>query len=561
MLTGGGRGGIVMEAIRRRAVPEQGRVLRGRDGPFVRHVRAERLGDAGPRLSRASTRSCAGISWTCSTGPVWVWARTGTTMMMGKTPADVSSSGNVRYEFGGRGHGSRAARRRRRGGDVLGRPGGAVRPRGGRRRAGLAHAPHDARQQGGQRRVLPVARPVHGRCTWCRAGRATTAGWRATRCPGAAASSRARRTRRPPRRCTMTVADGPGRERVRRVHGHGAAPGRAEGGVCPGLRGPARVARGRARRRAAERDARGRLLRRRDRAGALREARRRTRGAARGRGILSQPDHGHGVHPQPDRRVRARGRAREARAGRRARGVGVVRARREAVRGRGADAHAGLPGLLYARSRWGVWVLTTALSLLAKLRIVDLLVRLFPESSAGLKIPEYPELNLRSSWIPRTCECVGMALRLLRARGRILWERGRNYAQHRGTTIEDIRRTLVLFLGIRMMAWCYVYFLGRSSKQGENSSSEPFLSDYLRIKLAGATPNLVNWWLWNIICFANVKTIMNDRQCSLPYNSVDGQRQDKWTQCPISRQEVLPKPIQDAMRSNEPLCNAIPKTM
>ncbi|KAI0912607.1 FAD/NAD(P)-binding domain-containing protein [Ustulina deusta] len=57
----------------------------------------------------------------------------------------------------------------------------------------------------------------------------------------------------------------------------------------------------------------------------------------------------------------------------------------------------GLPGLLYARSRWGVWVLTTALSLLAKLRIVDLLVRLFPESSGGLKIPEYPELNLRSS--------------------------------------------------------------------------------------------------------------------------------------------------------------------
>ncbi|KAI8947612.1 FAD/NAD(P)-binding domain-containing protein, partial [Xylaria longipes] len=56
----------------------------------------------------------------------------------------------------------------------------------------------------------------------------------------------------------------------------------------------------------------------------------------------------------------------------------------------------GVPGILYAESAWGVWLLGTIISLVAKLRIVDLLVRLLPEDKGGLKIPEYPELKLDS---------------------------------------------------------------------------------------------------------------------------------------------------------------------
>ncbi|RWA13147.1 hypothetical protein EKO27_g1963 [Xylaria grammica] len=56
----------------------------------------------------------------------------------------------------------------------------------------------------------------------------------------------------------------------------------------------------------------------------------------------------------------------------------------------------GLPRLLYAESRWGVWILTTVVWLMSKLRIVDLVFKLAPENSGGLQIPEYPELNLSS---------------------------------------------------------------------------------------------------------------------------------------------------------------------
>ncbi|KAI0465839.1 hypothetical protein F4859DRAFT_499428 [Xylaria cf. heliscus] len=54
----------------------------------------------------------------------------------------------------------------------------------------------------------------------------------------------------------------------------------------------------------------------------------------------------------------------------------------------------GSPDLLYAQSAWGVWFLTTIISLMAKLRLIDLIVRLMPEDKGGLKIPEYPELRL-----------------------------------------------------------------------------------------------------------------------------------------------------------------------
>ncbi|TGJ79558.1 hypothetical protein E0Z10_g9199, partial [Xylaria hypoxylon] len=58
-----------------------------------------------------------------------------------------------------------------------------------------------------------------------------------------------------------------------------------------------------------------------------------------------------------------------------------------------------IPGLLrflYPQSRWGVWILTTIIWLISKSRVVDLLVKFAPEDSAGLKIPEYPELGLSS---------------------------------------------------------------------------------------------------------------------------------------------------------------------
>ncbi|KAI1429681.1 FAD/NAD(P)-binding domain-containing protein [Xylaria sp. FL1777] len=56
----------------------------------------------------------------------------------------------------------------------------------------------------------------------------------------------------------------------------------------------------------------------------------------------------------------------------------------------------GFPRIVYAQTRWGLWILTSVIWLLAKLRIVDLLARLFSENSGRVKIPEYPELNLRS---------------------------------------------------------------------------------------------------------------------------------------------------------------------
>lgn len=55
----------------------------------------------------------------------------------------------------------------------------------------------------------------------------------------------------------------------------------------------------------------------------------------------------------------------------------------------------GTPGILYAESRWGVWLITTVIWLVAKLRILDVLLRVWPEDSGGLKVPEYPELNLK----------------------------------------------------------------------------------------------------------------------------------------------------------------------
>ncbi|KAI1361664.1 FAD/NAD(P)-binding domain-containing protein [Xylaria arbuscula] len=54
----------------------------------------------------------------------------------------------------------------------------------------------------------------------------------------------------------------------------------------------------------------------------------------------------------------------------------------------------GVPRILYAQSSWGVWILTTLLSLVAKSRIVDVILRFMPETSSRHKIPEYPELNL-----------------------------------------------------------------------------------------------------------------------------------------------------------------------
>ncbi|KAI1131159.1 FAD/NAD(P)-binding domain-containing protein [Nemania abortiva] len=56
----------------------------------------------------------------------------------------------------------------------------------------------------------------------------------------------------------------------------------------------------------------------------------------------------------------------------------------------------GAPRMLYPESNWGVWVLSTIIWLVAKLRLLDLLVRLMPQDTGGLSIPEYPELNLGS---------------------------------------------------------------------------------------------------------------------------------------------------------------------
>ncbi|KAI1758487.1 FAD/NAD(P)-binding domain-containing protein [Xylaria castorea] len=56
----------------------------------------------------------------------------------------------------------------------------------------------------------------------------------------------------------------------------------------------------------------------------------------------------------------------------------------------------GAPGILFMESAWGVWFLTTILSIVAKLRLIDLIIRFMPEDKGGLKIPEYPELKLDS---------------------------------------------------------------------------------------------------------------------------------------------------------------------
>ncbi|KAI0856952.1 hypothetical protein F4860DRAFT_386280 [Xylaria cubensis] len=54
----------------------------------------------------------------------------------------------------------------------------------------------------------------------------------------------------------------------------------------------------------------------------------------------------------------------------------------------------GAPDILFAESTWAVWFLTTMISLMAKLRVYDLIVRFLPEDKGGLKIPEYPELKM-----------------------------------------------------------------------------------------------------------------------------------------------------------------------
>ncbi|KAI1174681.1 FAD/NAD(P)-binding domain-containing protein [Nemania sp. FL0916] len=54
----------------------------------------------------------------------------------------------------------------------------------------------------------------------------------------------------------------------------------------------------------------------------------------------------------------------------------------------------GIPRAVYAQTRWGVWMLTTFIWLVAKLRVVDLLVKILPENLGGPVIPEYPELHL-----------------------------------------------------------------------------------------------------------------------------------------------------------------------
>lgn len=54
----------------------------------------------------------------------------------------------------------------------------------------------------------------------------------------------------------------------------------------------------------------------------------------------------------------------------------------------------GLPAAIYADSAWGLWLLTSILWVVSKLGIVDLLTRIVPESASGIKLPEYPELNL-----------------------------------------------------------------------------------------------------------------------------------------------------------------------
>ncbi|KAI1743025.1 FAD/NAD(P)-binding domain-containing protein [Xylaria scruposa] len=54
----------------------------------------------------------------------------------------------------------------------------------------------------------------------------------------------------------------------------------------------------------------------------------------------------------------------------------------------------GAPDILFAETWWGVWFFTTMISLMAKLRLYDLIVRFLPEDKGGLKIPEYPELKM-----------------------------------------------------------------------------------------------------------------------------------------------------------------------
>ncbi|KAI0201664.1 FAD/NAD(P)-binding domain-containing protein [Astrocystis sublimbata] len=54
----------------------------------------------------------------------------------------------------------------------------------------------------------------------------------------------------------------------------------------------------------------------------------------------------------------------------------------------------GVPRIVYAESDWGVWILTTIISLIANSGIVDLVSRFLPESGGGRKLPEFPELNL-----------------------------------------------------------------------------------------------------------------------------------------------------------------------
>ncbi|KAI0399774.1 FAD/NAD(P)-binding domain-containing protein [Xylaria palmicola] len=79
--------------------------------------------------------------------------------------------------------------------------------------------------------------------------------------------------------------------------------------------------------------------------------------------------------------------------------AGALAAYERAVRpfvGESQTLFPGVPWAFFPRSRWGVWVMTTIVAVVARLRLIDLILRLMPDSAGGLEIPEYPELNLET---------------------------------------------------------------------------------------------------------------------------------------------------------------------
>lgn len=77
---------------------------------------------------------------------------------------------------------------------------------------------------------------------------------------------------------------------------------------------------------------------------------------------------------------------------------GALRAYEEGVRPfvqRAQTLPPGTPGILYAESSWGVWLITTVIWLVAKTRVLDVLLRIWPDDPRAMKVPEYPELNLK----------------------------------------------------------------------------------------------------------------------------------------------------------------------